>query len=83
MPTSWRWRAAMGAEVVDLARRRPGGRGAALLARARRRCGADHGQTKSNEPVHQAAQMCRKRGRIVLVGVTGLEFRAPISSRRS
>ncbi len=28
--------------------------------------------TKSNEPVHQAAQMCRKRGRIVLVGVTGL-----------
>ncbi len=30
--------------------------------------------TKSNEPVHQAAQMCRKRGRIVLVGVTGLEL---------
>jgi predicted dehydrogenase len=28
--------------------------------------------TKSNEPVHQAALMCRKRGRIVLVGVTGL-----------
>ncbi len=28
--------------------------------------------TKSNEPVHQAAQMSRKRGRIVLVGVTGL-----------
>ncbi|WP_240125146.1 bi-domain-containing oxidoreductase [Thermomonas alba] len=28
--------------------------------------------TRSNEPVHQAAQMCRKRGRIVLVGVTGL-----------
>ena len=28
--------------------------------------------TSSNEPVHQAAQMCRKRGRIVLVGVTGL-----------
>jgi len=31
--------------------------------------------TKSSEPVHQAAQMCRKRGRIVLVGVTGLELR--------
>lgn len=30
--------------------------------------------TKSNGPVHQAAQMCRKRGRIVLVGVTGLEL---------
>lgn len=30
--------------------------------------------TKSNEPVHQAAQMCRKRGRIILVGVVGLEL---------
>ena len=30
--------------------------------------------TSSNTPVHQAAQMCRKRGRIVLVGVTGLEL---------
>ncbi len=30
--------------------------------------------TKSNDPVTQAAQMCRKRGRIVLVGVTGLEL---------
>ncbi len=30
--------------------------------------------TKSNEPVHQAALMSRKRGRIVLVGVTGLEL---------
>jgi predicted dehydrogenase len=30
--------------------------------------------TKSSAPVHQAAQMCRKRGRIVLVGVTGLEL---------
>ena len=30
--------------------------------------------TKSSKPVHQAAQMCRKRGRIVLVGVTGLEL---------
>jgi predicted dehydrogenase/threonine dehydrogenase-like Zn-dependent dehydrogenase len=28
--------------------------------------------TKSDEPMHQAALMCRKRGRIVLVGVTGL-----------
>jgi len=28
--------------------------------------------TSSNEPVTQAARMCRKRGRIVLVGVAGL-----------
>jgi predicted dehydrogenase/threonine dehydrogenase-like Zn-dependent dehydrogenase len=30
--------------------------------------------TSSNDPVHQAAQMCRKRGRIVLVGVVGLSL---------
>ncbi len=30
--------------------------------------------TQSNTPVSQAAQMCRKRGRIVLVGVVGLEL---------
>ncbi len=30
--------------------------------------------TKSNEPVMQAARMSRKRGRIVLVGVVGLEL---------
>lgn len=30
--------------------------------------------TKSNEPVSQAAKMSRKRGRIILVGVTGLEL---------
>lgn len=30
--------------------------------------------TPSSSPVSQAAQMCRKRGRIVLVGVTGLEL---------
>ena len=30
--------------------------------------------TKSSDPVHQAAQMSRKRGRIVLIGVTGLEL---------
>ena len=30
--------------------------------------------TKSNDPVTQAAHMSRKRGRIVLVGVTGLEL---------
>jgi predicted dehydrogenase len=30
--------------------------------------------TPSSEPVSQAAKMCRKRGRIILVGVTGLEL---------
>ena len=30
--------------------------------------------TSSSDPVSQAANMCRKRGRIVLVGVTGLEL---------
>jgi predicted dehydrogenase/threonine dehydrogenase-like Zn-dependent dehydrogenase len=30
--------------------------------------------TKSNEVIHQSALMCRKRGRIVLVGVIGLEL---------
>jgi hypothetical protein len=30
---------------------------------------------KSDEIVHQAAEMCRKRGRIVLVGVVGLNLR--------
>jgi threonine dehydrogenase-like Zn-dependent dehydrogenase len=64
-----------GAEVVNLAAGQDpvaavklftGGRGAdAVIITA---------STKSNEPVHQAAQMCRKRGRIVLVGVTGLEL---------
>ena len=30
--------------------------------------------TASDEPRHQAATRCRKRGRIVLVGVVGLEL---------
>ena len=30
--------------------------------------------TTSDEPIHQAALMCRKRGRIVLVGVAGLKL---------
>jgi len=30
--------------------------------------------TQSNEPMHLAAEMCRQRGRIILVGVTGLEL---------
>ena len=30
--------------------------------------------TKNNEPIRQAANMCRQRGRIILVGITGLEL---------
>lgn len=30
--------------------------------------------TSSNDPIRQSAQMCRKRGRIVLVGVVGLDI---------
>lgn len=63
-----------GAEVVDAANGDPV---AAATAFSRGR-GVDGviltAATKSSEPVHQAAQMCRKRGRIVLVGVTGLEL---------
>lgn len=64
-----------GAEVVDLsagenpvqaAEQYTNGRGvdAVIITAA----------TSSNEPVHQAALMCRKRGRIVLTGVAGLEL---------
>ena len=31
--------------------------------------------TKSDEVIHQAAQMCRQRGKIVLIGVIGLNLR--------
>lgn len=64
-----------GAEVVDLA---AGQDPVAAATRHSRGRGVDAviitASTKSNEPVHQAALMCRKRGRIVLVGVTGLEL---------
>ncbi len=30
--------------------------------------------TKSDDPIHQSPQMCRKRGRVVLVGVVGLNL---------
>jgi predicted dehydrogenase/threonine dehydrogenase-like Zn-dependent dehydrogenase len=64
-----------GAEVVDLAAGQDPVAAAQAYSRGR---GVDAviitASTKSNEPVHQAALMCRKRGRIVLVGVTGLEL---------
>lgn len=63
-----------GAAVVDLKSQDP----VAMAQHATRDRGVDAviitAATKSNEPIHQAALMCRKRGRIVLVGVTGLEL---------
>jgi predicted dehydrogenase/NADPH:quinone reductase-like Zn-dependent oxidoreductase len=64
-----------GAEVVDLAAGEDPVAAANTFSRGR---GVDAviitASTKSSEPVHQAAVMSRKRGRIVLVGVTGLEL---------
>lgn len=64
-----------GAEVVDLAAGQDPIKVAEIYSRGR---GVDAvivtAATKSSEPMHQAALMCRKRGRIVLVGVTGLEL---------
>jgi len=64
-----------GAEAVDLSRGEDPVRAGMAFSRER---GVDGvlitASTKSSDPVHQAAQMCRKRGRIVLVGVTGLEL---------
>jgi predicted dehydrogenase/threonine dehydrogenase-like Zn-dependent dehydrogenase len=64
-----------GAETVDLS---VGADPVAVAEQFTRGRGADGviitASTKSNEPMQQAAHMCRKRGRIVLVGVTGLEL---------
>jgi threonine dehydrogenase-like Zn-dependent dehydrogenase len=64
-----------GAETVDLKAGADPVAAATAFSRGR---GVDAviitASTKSNEPVHQAALMCRKRGRIVLVGVIGLEL---------
>lgn len=64
-----------GAETVDLSKGEDPIAKAAAFSRGR---GVDGvvitASTKSNEPVSQAAKMCRKRGRIVLVGVVGLEL---------
>lgn len=66
---------AFGAEVVDLSAGEDPIEAADRFSRGR---GVDAvlvtASTKSSDPIHQAATMCRKRGRIVLVGVTGLEL---------
>jgi predicted dehydrogenase/threonine dehydrogenase-like Zn-dependent dehydrogenase len=65
----------LGAEVVDLSRGEDPIAAAKAFSRGN---GVDAviitASTKSNEPMHQAATMCRKRGRVVLVGVVGLEL---------
>ncbi|MBI3351075.1 MAG: bi-domain-containing oxidoreductase [Nitrospirae bacterium] len=64
-----------GAETVNLSAGEDPIAGAMAFSRGR---GVDGvlitASTKSNEPMHQAALMCRKKGRIVLVGVVGLEL---------
>jgi predicted dehydrogenase/threonine dehydrogenase-like Zn-dependent dehydrogenase len=64
-----------GAETVDLSAGQDPVAAAEAFSRGR---GVDAvivtAATRSSEPMHQAALMCRKRGRIVLVGVTGLEL---------
>jgi predicted dehydrogenase/NADPH:quinone reductase-like Zn-dependent oxidoreductase len=64
-----------GAEIVDLA---AGQDPIAVAGQFSRGRGVDAvivaAAADSSEPIHQAALMCRKRGRIVLVGATGLEL---------
>ncbi len=64
-----------GASVVDLSKGEDPIALAQVFSRGR---GVDGvvitASTKSNDPVHQAATMCRQRGRIVLVGVVGLQL---------
>jgi len=65
----------LGADTVDLSCGEDPVKAASAFSRGR---GVDAvlitASTRSSEPVSQAATMCRKRGRIVLVGVTGLEL---------
>jgi predicted dehydrogenase/threonine dehydrogenase-like Zn-dependent dehydrogenase len=64
-----------GAETVDLSAGQDPVAAAQKFSRGR---GMDAvlvtAATESNEPMHQAALMCRQRGRIVLVGVAGLQL---------
>lgn len=74
-PAKLRLAESFGAETVDLSSGADPVAAAMAFSRGR---GVDAviitASTRSNEPVHQAALMSRKRGRIVLVGVTGLEL---------
>ncbi len=74
-PEKLRLAESFGAETVDLS---AGADPVSAAQRFSRGRGVDAviitASTSSSEPVHQAALMCRKRGRIVLVGVAGLEL---------
>jgi predicted dehydrogenase len=74
-PEKLRLAESFGAETVNLSAGADPVSAAQLFSRGR---GVDAvivtASTKSSEPMHQAALMCRKRGRIVLVGVAGLEL---------
>ena len=63
------------AEVVDLSSGADAVASAVAMSRSR---GVDGviitASSKSNGLIHDAATMCRKRGRIVLVGVVGMEL---------
>ena len=65
-----------GADIVDLSKNQDPLKVANIFSRG---FGVDGviitASSNSNEIVHQAAEMSRKRGRIILVGVVGLELR--------
>ncbi len=65
-----------GAEIVDLSKGEDPVATALSFSRGR---GADAvivaASTKGHQVMHEAAQMCRKRGRVVLIGVVGLNLR--------
>ena len=65
-----------GAEVVDLSQNQDPLNAADVFSRG---SGVDAvliaATTKSEELMHQAAQICRKRGRIILLGVVGLNLK--------
>ena len=64
-----------GADIVDMSKDQNPISAANVFSKGR---GVDAvlitASTKSNVPMHEAATMCRKRGRIVLVGVVGLQL---------
>ncbi len=64
-----------GADIVDLSKKQDPIAAADIFSRGQ---GVDAviltATTKTSKPIKQAALMCRKRARIVLVGVTGLEL---------
>ncbi len=65
-----------GAETVNLSKNSDPISASSIFSRER---GVDGviitAATESNDVVHQAATMCRKRGRLILVGVVGLNLR--------